>query len=450
MRAVTCLLFCLLLLLPYTARAGMPEVSGLGIRAQSLAGMGVALNEDPSAAYYNPAGLTGLDFHDDLGFNLELGYSTFDLKATAESSTRGNYTPGDLETANQYHLGLALDLGRPLRDYLGGRALVLGAGILIPTDSLYWWRLQFPEEERHPFYYDDIHRLVAVVGAGMEVNRWLSVGASANLQLELETNSEGPVYVDAEELQAILAGLGYDAGATYVLLRGDIAEDQKTKLAVAPIIGIQVKPIERLNLGLTYRRRLYMDDYGTNHIEVLVQPQDGSPLTISFDYNHHFAHYYTPDEWAAAFAYTFNNDLLLSVEATYLQWSTYLDWLHEEPVPHFKDSYTIKLGGGMKVIRDHAYLGDVILRAGYGFWKTPVPDQCGDTNFLDNDKHILALGAECRWDNLGQWWTKPVSIQAMTQYHYLVERSYTKDATGERLTYGGHAYAAGISAEFKF
>lgn len=445
-----CILLGWLIVLPTKTWAGMPEVSGLGIRAQSMAGMGVALDNDPSASYYNPAGLVGLYFHNDIGMNLGLGVSTFDLKATAEHSIRGRYTPGDLRSATFIDLGFGLDLGRSFRDWLGGRSLVVGASVLIPTDSLYWWRLQFPEEERHPFYYDDIHRLVAVVGAGLEVNSWLSIGMSANILLKLETNSEGPVYVDPDDLQAILSGLGRNASEDYIVVEGDIAEDQKTKLAVSPIVGIQVRPTEYLTLGLTYHRELYMDDYGTNHVEVLIKPQDSNPLKVTFDYDHHFAHYYTPDQWAAGVRYTFGKGSMLSAEATYMQWSTFLDWLHERPIPRFKDVFAFKVGGEKQIIERNTYLGDVILRAGYGFWKSPVPEQRGETNFLDNDKHILAVGVECRRENLGIWWTKPVSVQAMAQYQYLVERSYTKDINGEKLTFGGYADAAGISMEFEF
>jgi long-subunit fatty acid transport protein len=233
-------------------------------------------------------------------------------------------------------------------------------------------------------------------------------------------------------------------------VEGDIAEDQKTKLAVSPIVGIQVRPTERLTLGLTYRRELYMDDYGTNHVEVLIKPQDSNPLKVTFDYDHHFAHYYTPDQWAAGVRYTFGKGAMLSAEAAYMQWSTFLDWLHERPIPRFKDVFAFKVGGEKQIIERNTYLGDVILRAGYGFWKSPVPEQRGETNFLDNDKRILAVGVECRRENLGTWWTKPVSVQAMAQYHYLVERSYTKDISGEKLTFGGYADAAGISMEFEF
>jgi long-chain fatty acid transport protein len=437
--------------IPVPLWAAMPEVSGLGIRDQSLAGMGVALQQDASASYYNPAGLTGIKFNNDFGFNLELGLSTFDVMATAQSSTRGSYTPGDLERANHIYIGMSFDLTHSLGDFLGGRRLTMGSSMLFPTDSLYWWRLQFPEEERHPFYYDDIHRMVAFVGAGLEINSWLSVGLSANIQLELETNTEGPVYLSEEELQQILSGLGGNASNTYVdIQRSELAENQKTKLAVAPVIGVQFKPLPELNLGLTYRQELYMDDYGDNNLSILIMQDTVSPLSITFDYAHHFAHYYSPNQWAAGLSYTLPDGLMLSAEATWMGWSDYLDWLHEEPVPHFKDVIDFKIGAQKQAIQGNSLWGDITLRAGYGFWKSPVPEQTGATNFIDNDKHILGLGIECLRPNLGTWWNKPVSLQAMLQYHYLVDRTNTKAATGEEITYGGYAYAGGVSLEFQF
>jgi long-chain fatty acid transport protein len=446
--AITILTF---LAIPVPVFASMGEICGLGIRSQSMAGTGVALTFDGSEAYANPAGLTGVNFFKDVGLTTEFGISTFDLKGTVDSSINGKHSPSGQESVTNIGFNISADLSA-ISKYLGGKPLVFGGTFLIPTDSLYWWRAQLPEEERYIFYYDDLHRLVAVAGLGYEPVKWLSIGVSANILLKLETNSSGPVYVDQQAIKEIVSAyFGPNGNQQYVDVTGEIAEDQKTKLSVSPIIGIQIKPTDKISFGFTWRDELYMDDYGKNHVEVLIIPDpDKKPLTISFDYDHHFAHYYSPSQWAFGAAYTFNNGLKLSADLTWMQWSGYLDILHNSPTPSFRDVPNIRAGAEKEIIDSSKWLGDMTLRGGYSFWKSPVPDQTGTTNYLDNDKHIFSIGTENRWDKPGKYWSKPISIQTMAQYHYLIDRTYTKTATGEKITLSGYAFTAGISAEFKF
>jgi long-chain fatty acid transport protein len=456
MKRRTLILIVLMLtgiLTPRILFASMGEICGLGIRSQSMAGTGMALSLDGSEAYTNPAGLTGINFFRDVGLTSEFGISTFDLRGTVDSSINGKHSPSGQDSVTNIGFNFSADI-RGISKYLKDTPLVLGGTFLIPTDSLYWWRTQLPEEERYIFYYDDLHRLVAVAGLGYEPVKWLSIGISANILLELETNSKGPVYVNEQAIDDIVkAFLGPNGNSQYVSVSGDIGEDQKTKLCVSPIVGMQIKPNEKISFGLSWRDELYMDDYGTNHVDVLIQnPQDpdGQPLTISFDYNHHFAHYYSPSQWAFGAAYRFDNDLRLSADLTWMQWSEYINVLHGEPAPSFKDVFNIRAGIEKGVVYSNKWLGDMTLRGGYSFWKSPVPDQTGTTNFLDNDKHIFSIGTENRWDKPGKYWSKPVSVQTMLQYHYLIDREYTKAETGEQITLSGYGFAAGISAEFKF
>ena len=397
------------------AWAGMGELTGIGIRSQSMAGSGVALNIDPSACYYNPAGLTGLSFNDGLGFNLELGVSTFDLKAYTKHSTEERHTPRGLDSATNLNLSMACDIGRHLSDYIGNRALVMGVSVLVTP--------------------------------------WLSIGASANFLLELETDTIGPAYITEDDLNKYTPGLGGDGSETYVVMNATLGEAQKTMLEISPIVGIQIRPADSLILGLTYRGELYMDDYGFNLIMIHVQAEGIPPIETDFQYYHHFAHYYTPDQWALGLSYRFSNNLLVTTDVTFMKWSTFLDYFHHRPVNKFKDVYLPRIGIEKCILKRQRLIaglhGDMILRAGYGFWNSPVPEQRGETNFLDNDKHILALGCEWALDNLGRWWKKPVSINSMFQYHYLIERTYHKLDTGERLKLGGYAYTTGITMEFK-
>ncbi|MDD5713161.1 MAG: hypothetical protein PHY31_10465 [Smithellaceae bacterium] len=447
-----CVLAALSAFAPASAQAGMAELTGLGMRTQAMGAAGVALDRDLAAAYFNPAGLTGVAFDRDLGFNLEAGISMFDLKAKLESTTRGSFAPDGLDSVTNLNLQLGFDIGRRLKRYIGNRSLVAGVSLLVPIDRLYWWRPQSPESELYTFYYDDPHRLTAVASLGGEITPWLTVGAGANILLELKTDTAGEAYIRSDDLVRLLGA--YAGQGQAVAIDSALGEQQTTMITVSPIVGIQLKPSAGMIVGFTYRGELYMDDYGNNLIKIRVVPEIGLPTDLNFEYYHHFAHYFSPEQWAGGVSYRFPGDLLVSCDLTYMHWSKFLDVFHESPDPGFKDTYVPRIGIEKKILSGAGlglgYRGDVTIRAGYGFWKSPVPEQTGVSNFLDNDRHIFTVGGEVGLHDPKGWWDKAFSVQFMFQYHWLVDREYRKAATGEVVKLGGAAYNGGISIDVRF
>ncbi len=441
---------------PSDSRAGIEEITGLGIRTQAMAGSGVALNEDSSASYYNPAGLTGLNFNDDIGFNMEMGFSTFNVNAHTDRSIRGTNTHDELEAVNAVNLNIGMDFGRHLSSYLNERDFIMGVTVLVPTDHFIWWRIQFPQEELHTFYYDYVHRFVLIAGFGIELTPWLSVGISENIHFEILFNTSAPITVDAEDLSDIISGLGGTSEDEVVDFSAEAGIYSDIMLVASPIIGVQVKPFDGFILGLTYRGEIYVDDYGEDMLTLTLDMEEmlGASVDFPITYNHHYAHYYTPDQWALGLSYKFTNGFLITTDVTYMKWSSFIDIFHQTPEEEFEDAYLPRLGLEKPVLKEKKFFGDLhfdmSLRAGYGFWNSPVPEQKGETNFLDTDKHIFALGCELILDNKAGKWQKPTCIQTMFQYHQMVERTYQKQETGEVLTLGGYAYNVGITMEVKF
>jgi opacity protein-like surface antigen len=415
------------------ACASMAEITGLGMRSQSMAGLGVAMDGDISACYYNPAGLTGVKFseyEDNISFNLTDGASAFDLKAWTKHPQEGRHNAKGLESMTNLNLDIGVDIGSRLRDHIGDRDVVLGVSIMLPMGDrmpLAWWRMQRPEDEIYIFYYDDIRRPIIVAGLGAEITPWLSVGAGANVWLELLTNS----YAESD-----------------VQGNADVAEYQETILVPFPILGVQVKPVKGLTVGFTYRGEVYMDDYGFN--EAIIPIDLGiDTLNIRFEYMHHFAHYYTPVQKAVGISYKFPtggilDGLMIGADVTQMQWSTFLNCFHERPLPRFKDTYVPRIG-----VEKPLDSGRTIIRAGYSFWDSPVPEQKGEANYLDNDRHVVSMGIEKKSSLMEVVLGKPTRYQLMGQYHYLVERKYHKDS-GDTLKFGGWGYTAGLTMEVRY
>ncbi len=436
------------------AWAGLAEISGFGIRSNSLAGACVAMGTDPSVAYYNPSGLTRLSFSEDLGFNIQSGMTFFDTQAFTEHSVLGKNNRTELHPAKDLNLDIGVDLGRHLQDIIGKRNFVLGFSAMIPVDNLYWWRSHFPGDERYTFYYDDIHRAIIITGLGLDILPWLSIGISANITLALNTDTSGPVYLADENINTIITGLVGNGSDTYVTVHGELGADQKTTVHMAPIIGLQLKPMNEITIGLTYRGKLFIDNYGNNEIRIETDSDSDLRLEIPFVYPHNYVHYYTPDQLALGISYQLTNSLIITADITLMQWSTYLNYVNEIPQLPFNDVYLPRIGVEKSIFKGSLVAGDffenIILRAGYGYWRSPIPDQSETTNELDNDKHILSVGCELGLERVGKMVKKPTSIQTMFQYHSFIDRSYIKRETGDNFKLGGFAYTGGLAMEVKF
>ena len=89
------------------------------------------------------------------------------------------------------------------------------------------------------------------------------------------------------------------------------------------------------------------------------------------------------------------------------------------PLPHFHDIAIPRLGV------EHTR-GGARWRAGYAYEPSPAPAQRGATNFIDNDKHTLALGAGVDKAGLGRIVLKPISFDVALGITWLPERTHAK------------------------
>ena len=55
--------------------------------------------------------------------------------------------------------------------------------------------------------------------------------------------------------------------------------------------------------------------------------------------------------------------------------------------PGFVDTLTVRVGGELRLLQEM-----LVVRAGYGFRPSPVPDQTSSTNIVDNTAHVIAGG----------------------------------------------------------
>jgi long-subunit fatty acid transport protein len=145
-------------------------------------------------------------------------------------------------------------------------------------------------------------------------------------------------------------------------------------------------------------------------------------------------------------AYRILPDLLVSADITYNRWVDFLSpslEIHTDiklPViplellpgkvedPNFSDTVTVRFGAEYTVIQTS--WSDFILRGGYAYDPSPVPEQTGWSNWLDGNKHIFSVGIglglkRLFGKDLGK--TRP-EFQSVFQYQYIAPTHHTKTA----------------------
>jgi hypothetical protein len=142
---------------------------------------------------------------------------------------------------------------------------------------------------------------------------------------------------------------------------------------------------------------------------------------------------YTPWQVAAGAAFDLvrEEEQTLAVSGTLLfaAWETYIDRHGDEPSPAYRwgNTFSPTLGARYRV-------GSISALADVTYSPTPVPEQTGRTNYVDNDRVAGALGGELGFGLFGS----EAQVGLQLQAHHLLQRHQTKlptltSPTGENL-----------------
>jgi long-chain fatty acid transport protein len=74
---------------------------------------------------------------------------------------------------------------------------------------------------------------------------------------------------------------------------------------------------------------------------------------------------------------------------------------------------------------------ELSLRGGYAFEKSPVPDQRGQTNFVDTDRHLVSAGSGLLWKRPSPLIGGDLSFDIHAQWSILVTRVTLKDSAAD-------------------
>lgn len=358
--------FFLILCLSSLVFAGGFQLNQHGAKASGMSGAFTAVANDPSAVYWNPAGLSyikGTHFMLSSHFvSPSSGFRGIHPNVDEYKVVKRTFYPSNFFASHSFDENWAVGFGFTVPFGLGtkwdenwvGRYLALETELqvftLTPTISYK--------------FADNLS-----LGAGF-------VFSFANVKIKQKV-SQTPFVGDAK-----------------ITLEG------KDKSAFGFSFGVMYKLIENLTLGAAFQSNIVYDIKGTATAEGAKQLIDAKRLPQG-DVN---AELKTPFNLAIGAAYQINENWLVSTDFQYVGWSSYdtlrVDFLD----PAYTDIASPRSYHNSFVIRfgtDYKLTNDLSVRGGFYFDKKPVEDDMVAPSLPETDRLGFTLGAEYRlFDNL--------------------------------------------------
>jgi long-chain fatty acid transport protein len=426
---------------PGLADANPVDAYGFGGRAPAMAGAQTAAADDGSANYYNPALLATYD-----DIRVDIGYQT------AVPSLEVN----DLDLGVDASRGFAVALSSPGR--IGPIELAVSGALFMPDQHILRSRAIEATQPRFALYDNRPQRLFLAANVALRIGPRLAIGG-------------GIAYMAKTVAAVDLAGrLGYpDAERSDLAL----AIDADVRPLRYPQAGVLFHATPWLDVGATYRGgyKLVLDntvrvlaDIGSEEMPIV---EDGSLALHALAQD-----LFQPQQWSAGLAAQVTPALLVAFDLSYHRWSkfenpaTRIDLAIDAgdfndlidipppprlPRPHYADIATPRVAADYTLLRAPRHRLD--LRGGYAYEPSPVPEQVGSSNFIDNDKHTASLGAGLTLADLTEILPRPLRLDAFFALTYLSPREHHKlspvDPVGDYRA-SGKVLQAGISSTWHF
>ena len=420
------------------ATAGPSMAAGLRVNEQGAKAMGMgnafaAQADDPSALYYNPAGIAFLK-----GTQVSLGALVISVPETEFTGTTplsgGNGTTPVFEKAKK-DLFIAPTLYATYA--MKNIPLTFGLGInsIYPLakswDDSSAFRNQIMNISVKPinfqptvaYRFDDLNLAVA---AGLDVTH-----AIVSLQ-QMAYNSG-----------AELGSLGVDGTST------DVGYN----------LGLKWKPRPDLSFGVAYRSEITLNIDGNANF-LATTPTGNTLIGINAPTTDTRTRATStasttitlPDSLTLGVAWQPTDKWTLEFDAERTGWSSFnnlniqfnsqqMSHFNNNPIPlNWKDVWAYKFGG------QYALTKNIDLRAGYMYDTNPIPDATLSPILPDSDRHSFSFGSGIHVDN--------VTIDMAYMYTYFEDRTVNNQnmatLTGENGTFKSdvHLFGANVSVKF--
>lgn len=381
------------LAIPPAAGAGGFAFDPQGARAAGMAGAFTAQADDPTAIFYNPAGLALTDPAERK--NVAVGAATFQLEeglfqGLPPGIAAGTNGERDNPSAVLPHLYLVKGVSPRVQ---------LGLGVYSPFHLDTAWL------DPASFAGRDL-----AVEAGIEtldVNPTFSCRLGRSFGLGL-----GVVWRTADvELMRRLTTIDPTSDQVVDFATQDLDTGSEGELGWN--LGILHRPSERFSWGLTYRSEIEFDFVGTE--STLTQIATGNQqlddlLAAAFPFGQDLpatASLEFPDLASLGVALGIGARSVLEVDVDWSGWSSVQDLdfdLPTEPdqsvaVPlELDDAFTYRLGYGYETLPGTEF------RLGYAYVETPQPDRTVGAVLADANRNVITAGLGRDWLHVGISW----------------------------------------------
>lgn len=365
---------------PASARAGgLGRPNPLSARSNGMGGAFAALADDPSALHYNPAGMA---------FQLE---DTVLLGAQFVLAPRA-YTPvtdsgGEGEEQRTDKPAYLPILGYTTRVSAQGvpSRLALGVGLW----NTYGGSAEFERGPINVAYKIQNAVLELVPGVAYEVNDHIGIGAALRIGIGLLD-----IGADDKPLDAMFSGRGVGAGMT---------------------LGLMLRPMDELSIGLTYRSAMTVSVSGSGEVETATG--DFTDVEVLHEQR-------WPQSAVVGLSYRVTPALVVAAQVDWTDWSHLQDLVYDlqpvrvtvEPV-EFRDGITLHAGAAW------AATEALDVRAGVVRDSRVVPDRTMQRHFLGGPYTGVAVGSGYR---LTRRWRLDASFE-----HLLPSRRTVDDNLSE-------------------
>ncbi len=406
----TFILLSLIFLISSSLWAGGWNNTLMGCRAIALGGAFVGIADDPSAIFYNPAGLVFQ--RNNLNFSINGFYIWPDHEYIVPTGSK---------TQSKYNVSLP----QIFLSYRTSEKLTLGFGIYVPyAGGGVDWK---EGEPGYPFKVgeDEYSRFKSTMG--------------------IYTLTPTLAYQFSEKLS-----IGFNLNFYRAVLNVDALMDPDTLVvseesgsAISAGFGLMFRPTERVGIGLSIRGPSRMELSGETRI---TQPQTipgfgTGPVELRGDSETSFN---LPWDIELGFSYKISENFLFSTSAQYTMWSRLQkvdkmvkDLPYGTPDIEYEEAMNFKniliLRGGV----EYAFPQGVFLRAGLGYDRCATPDSTLDCKNIDVDKLTILGGIGYR--------TGRTQIDFV--YAYAIGKEREKD-TAER--YNLNVFIMGLGVSFSF
>lgn len=417
-----------------TAHAAPQDLFGLGARSSSMGMTAAASSQDYESIYGNPGLLAETR---EKSLTLGIGIARHALRADVPGA------PLTLPTDEMRTIYIGAALPIPFGGALKDR-VTFGVAFLDPAKVLIRGKILYPERLQYPILAPRVQSLAVSIGIGARIGERVYLG------------------VGFEALAALVGEIDIRLDATG---RVGSRTDDQVVAAYAPILGLAIDMSSHWRVGLTYRGEL------VGRFAVLIKAQD---LGINLpDFNVAGIAQYIPEQLALEARWSSETKdskatmpgLRKGTEVAggilVRRWSAYPG--PNEPTvlenttygtgsPPINASDTVSPRVGLEHAIPITARATVKLRAGYAFEPSPLPVAHQKENFLDGARHVLTAGFGLAGDE-----KLPFQIDLFAQYHQLVTRENTKDATVTpgmtgypSVTSGGNIVVIGATVGVRF